>query len=141
MASIAAPIPPVSIRSAGAPPPPAGVTLARADFDALVEGLDRLEPAEREDLERLISTATVVDAAPGAGLGAVVSVGDEDGRTREYALVARRSPGDELERVSLGSPIGRALLGARAGDVVHVALPSGRTRALTVLGVRAPAAG
>ena len=91
-------------------------------------------------LERLIATARVVDDPPssdaGAGLGAVVRVRDDRGRTREYELVGRLGSGDDLSQVSLRSPVGRALLGTRADDVVHVSLPSGRQRSLQVLGVR-----
>ncbi len=165
--------------AASAIPPPAwdhGVTLTRADFDALADELDHLRAAHRADLaerlrdarsfgspgddddwltvmedaaveqgriarlERLVAVAHVVDDTPsdaaGAGLGAVVRVRDEAGRTREYQLVGRLGREDDLSQVSLGSPVGRALLGARAGDVVHVTLPSGRQRSLSVLDVR-----
>jgi transcription elongation factor GreA len=92
-------------------------------------------------LERLIAAASVVDDAPsgdaGAGLGAVVRVRDERGRTREYTLVGRLGADEDLSQVSLGSPVGKALLGARAGDVAHVTLPSGRRRSLHVVEVRA----
>jgi transcription elongation factor GreA len=91
-------------------------------------------------LERLAAAARVVENPPsddaGARLGTLVRVRDDAGRTREYELVGRLGPEDDLSQVSLGSPVGRALLGARPGDVVHVTLPSGRQRALSVLDVR-----
>jgi transcription elongation factor GreA len=91
-------------------------------------------------LARLMSIASVVDDAPSgdarAGLGSVVQVRDDHGRTRDYALVGRLAFDAGGSQVSLGSPVGRALAGARAGDVVHVRLPSGHQRALHVVDVR-----
>jgi transcription elongation factor GreA len=100
-----------------------------------------VERARIAQLERLIAVARVVDDAPGddagAGLGTVVRVRDDRGRTREYELVGRLGATEDRSHVSLGSPVGRALLGSRAGDVVQVTLPSGRRRSLSVLEVRA----
>jgi transcription elongation factor GreA len=90
-------------------------------------------------LERLVATARVVDAAPssdGAGLGSFVWVQDDAGRAAEYELVGRRTAQHDDHAISLGSPVGKALMGARPGDVVQVALPNGRERSLTVLDVR-----
>jgi transcription elongation factor GreA len=103
-----------------------------------------VEQGRIAQLERRIAVARVVDIPlsrdAGAGFGAVVRVRDDAGRTREYELVSRLGPGDDLCQASLGSPVGQALHGARAGDVVHVALPSGRQRSLSVIEVRgAPA--
>ena len=96
-----------------------------------------VEQGRIAQLERLVALATVVDDPPsgdaGAGLGAVVRVRDDAGRTREYELVGRVGTDDDLSQVSLGSPVGKALLGARPRDVVHVTLPSGRQRSLSVL--------
>jgi transcription elongation factor GreA len=100
-----------------------------------------VEQGRIAQLERLIAAARVVDDAPrgdaGAGLGAVVRVRDDRGRTRDYTLVGRLGPDEDRSQVSLGSPVGKALLGARRGDVVHVTLPSGRRRSLHVVEVRA----
>jgi transcription elongation factor GreA len=91
-------------------------------------------------LERLMAVASVLDDPPstdaGAGLGAVVRVRDDTGRTREYELVGRLGADADLSQVSLRSPVGKALFGARAGDIVHVMLPSGRQRSLQVIDVR-----
>lgn len=91
-------------------------------------------------LARLMAVARVVDDAPRgdarAGLGSVVQVRDDRGRTREYALVGRLALDAGGSQVSLGSPVGKALAGARAGDVVRVTLPSGKQRALHVVDVR-----
>jgi transcription elongation factor GreA len=90
-------------------------------------------------LERLVATANVVDAAPssdGAGLGSFVWVQDDAGRAAQYELVGRRTAHHDDNAISLGSPVGKALLGSQRGDVVQVALPNGRERSLTVLDVR-----
>jgi transcription elongation factor GreA len=101
-----------------------------------------VEQGRIAQLERLVAAATVVEEPPsddaGAGLGAVVRVRDDAGRTREYELVGRLGPEDHRSQVSLGSPMGSSLLGARPGDVVHVTLPNGRERSLSVIDVRDP---
>ena len=102
-----------------------------------VMGDATVEHGRIAQLERLVAVATVIDDPPSgearAGLGTVVRVRDDAGRTREYELVGRVGTRDDLSQVSLGSPVGKALLGARPGDVVHVTLPNGRQRSLRVL--------
>jgi transcription elongation factor GreA len=99
-----------------------------------------VERARIAQLERLTASAIVVDDAPNgdaeAGLGSVVRVRDDRGRTQHYALVGRLGSHEDRSQVSLGSPVGKALVGARAGDVVHVTPPSGHQRSLHVLDVR-----
>jgi transcription elongation factor GreA len=111
-------------------------------------GDDDEELAIREDaafaeariaqLEHVARFATVVadEHVQGvAGLGSVVTVGDELGGTMELELVGRRTPDSKARHVSLASPVGKALTGVRAGDVARVALPSGKIRTLSVLDV------
>lgn len=90
-------------------------------------------------LERLVASATVIDAAVdvagAAGLGSVVRVRDDRGKETEYELVGRRGGGANRTQVTPASPVGEALLGSRAGDEVRVTLPNGRERTLTVLAV------
>ena len=92
-------------------------------------------------LERLLASATVVDAAPGvdgvAGLGSFVRVRDQAGRETDYELVGRKGTDATTAKVTLALPTGEALAGARAGDTVRVELPNGRERTLTVVTVRA----
>ena len=100
--------------------------------DAAVE---RIKIAQ---LERLVASATVIDAAVGdgvAGLGSVVRVRDQAGQETDYELVGRRNGDVRRTQVTLASPVGEALLGARSGHVVRVTLPNGRERTLTVLAV------
>jgi transcription elongation factor GreA len=99
-----------------------------------------VEQGRIAQLERLVAVATVADDAPGgdagAGLGCLVRVRDENGRTVEYQLTGTHAPQHDGFSASLGSPVGKALLGARAGDLVRVELPSGRARSLRVIEVR-----
>jgi transcription elongation factor GreA len=98
-----------------------------------------IEQARIAHLDQLVTTASVVDGTAAtdgvAGLGTIVRVIDDAGRTTDYELVGRRSPESPGHAVSLSSPVGKALLGARRGDVVQAILPSGRTRTLRVLDV------
>jgi transcription elongation factor GreA len=91
-------------------------------------------------LERLVASATVVEAAAAGvvGLGSVVRVRDESGRESEYEIVGRRLGDATRTQVTPASPVGEALLGARSGARVRVVLPSERRRTLTVLAVSRP---
>jgi transcription elongation factor GreA len=98
--------------------------------------IDRARIAQLEELVRsaaVLDDDTAFDGA--AGLGSIVEVADEAGRTTKYRLIGRRTTDSPAHEVSLGSPVGNALVGARTGDVVHVGLPNGGERSLTVLGV------
>jgi transcription elongation factor GreA len=115
-----------------------GTTSDDDDRLAVLEeaAIDRARIALLADLVRratVLDDDAVFDGA--AGLGSVVEVADEAGRTRKYRLIGRRTSDSPAHEVSLRSPVGRALAGARTGDLVHVGLPNGRERSWTVLGV------
>jgi transcription elongation factor GreA len=111
------------------------------DDDDLLAVLEEaaIEQARIAQLEAVVRTASVVEgpaATDGAaGLGTIVRVIDDAGRTTGYELVGRRTSDSHRHAVSLSSPVGKALLGARSGDVVEAVLPSGRRRTLRVLDV------
>lgn len=111
------------------------------DDDDLLAVLEEaaIDQARIAQLEELVRTASVVDGSAAtdgvAGLGTIVRVIDDAGRTTEYELVGRRTPDSPRHAVSLSSPVGKALLGARRDDVVQAVLPSGRRRTLRVLDV------
>jgi transcription elongation factor GreA len=112
------------------------------DVLAVLEEL-AIEEARIARLEELVRRGPVADVAfdGRAGLGCVVRVADEAGRTTDYELIRRRAPHSSRHEVTVGSPVGKALVGARPGDRVEVALPDGRARGLRVLDVSpAPAA-
>jgi transcription elongation factor GreA len=118
-----------------------GTAVGDDDHLAILEdtAVDRGKIAQ---LERLVASATIVDAALAddgvAGLGSFVRVRDQAARQTEYEIVGWRSDEPLRTQVTPASPIGKALLGARTGDVVRVLLPSGRQRTLEVVSVRVP---
>jgi transcription elongation factor GreA len=97
-----------------------------------------VDDARLAHLEELVQVASIVDGAAGnggAGLGSIVRVADDAGRTSQYELIGRRRQQSTRHEITMASPVGQALRGARPGDVVHVALPNGRDRTLRVLNV------
>jgi transcription elongation factor GreB len=92
-------------------------------------GKKRLREIDRRVrfLQRRIDMAVPVEPATQKGpkvlFGASVTVGDEEGREREYAIVGVDETHAERGRVSWISPIGRALLQAQVGDVVVLRSP------------------
>src|SRR3954469_16642919 len=116
-----------------------GTAVGDDDHLAILEdaAVDRGKIAQ---LERLVASATIVEALADdgvAGLGSVVRVGDHAGRQTEYEI-GGWPPAEALQtQVTPASPIGEALLGARSGDVVRVLLPSGLERMLEIVAVRA----
>lgn len=117
-----------------------GTTSDNDDVLAVLEetAVDRARIAQLEDLVRYATVLEDEDTRfdGTAGLGSTVEVADDEGRTKQYLLIGRRtSTSAPDEAVSLGSPVGKALVGARTGDVVQVKLPTGRDLTLTVLAV------
>ncbi|HRK08561.1 MAG TPA: transcription elongation factor GreB [Pseudobdellovibrionaceae bacterium] len=94
-------------------------------------GKKRLREIDRRVrfLQKRIDMAVPVDPATQRGqkvlFGASVTVVDESGREREYAIVGVDETNAERGRVSWISPIGRALLQAQVGDVVVLRSPKG----------------
>jgi len=57
--------------------------------------------------------------------GATVTIGDEDGKRRDFSIVGDDEADVAEGRISWASPLARALLGARAGDSVTWRRPAG----------------
>jgi transcription elongation factor GreA len=101
------------------------------DYHAAKDAQGKMESRIRQ-LQRLLKTATVVDAGQGAdgtvAPGTVVALrydgDDEDDTTDFFVGSIEERPGD-LTVVSPGSPLGQALLGHAAGDSVEYAAPGG----------------
>lgn len=116
-----------------------------ADNDDVLSVLDEIAVAEARisQLETLVRSTFVVNDSPAfdgcAGLGCVVRVVDDAGRSTEHRLVGRRGADAGPNDVSVGSPVGQALVSTRPGDLVRVVLPSGRDRVLRVVAVTSPA--
>lgn len=66
--------------------------------------------------------------------GATVTVEDEDGEEKRYAIVGIDETDGAKGRISWISPIGKALLQAKVGDAVTVRTPKGETE-LSIIGV------
>jgi transcription elongation GreA/GreB family factor len=89
-------------------------------------------------LDRVLASVEVVAPAlldGGAGFGCQVTVEDEHGAKKVYALVGPDEVDAAHGQISADSPIGRAILRGVPGDVVHVPR-GGRQRELTIVGVR-----
>lgn len=78
---------------------------------ARIEGAIPIDPAARPAGE--------------VGFGAVVTVEDEAGETRSFAIVGEDEADPRNGKVSWISPLARALDGARAGDAVTWRRPAG----------------
>lgn len=128
--------PPAPVRRRGAPVPdpnfvtPDGARAARAELDALVRnGGD--EDRVRELTEHL-ATAQVVEPADRetVGLGASVTVQDEDGKRVTYRLVGAIEADTKRGWLSWQTPIANALWNARVGDTVD--LPKGEVEVVAI---------
>lgn len=113
---------------------PAGLAAAKAELDELVRTNGDADRA-RELSEHL---ATAHETPPpddrgSVGLGARVTVEDDDGRAHVYEIVGAIEADAKAGKVSWQSPIAQALWGAKVGDAV--VLPRGDA---TIVGITYP---
>jgi transcription elongation factor GreA len=91
------------------------------------------------DIEEQLRSASVIDESSLSTdivqVGTHVTVKDEKGKDREYALVGSAEANPEENKLSNESPVGKALLGQAKGDKVTVNLPNGRTRTLEIVSI------
>ncbi|WP_022927585.1 transcription elongation factor GreA [Patulibacter americanus] len=91
------------------------------------------------DIEEQLRSASVIDesslSTDVVQVGTHVTVKDEKGKDREYALVGSAEANPEENKLSNESPVGKALLGQAKGDKVTVNLPNGRTRTLEIVSI------
>lgn len=123
---------------------PEGLELLRARLKALEGKRDALgdvtdDPRRQQQLAELerdlhyfqgrIDRAVVVDPASQSGeevvFGATVEVLDQEGNTREFAIVGEDEADAAGGKVSWVSPLAKAMLGARVGDIVTWQRPAG----------------
>ena len=104
------------------------------DYHAAKDAQGKMESRIRQ-LQRLLKTATVVDATQGAdgtvAPGTVVTLryeGDDEDETSDFFVGSIEERHEDLTVVSPGSPLGQALLGHAAGDTVEYAAPGGTLR-------------
>lgn len=99
-----------------------------ADYQYAKRKLRELERRLRF-LRHQIDEAVVVDPTKNkldtVQFGASVSVEDEDGRVKNYAIVGTDETNAEKNYISWKSPIAKALLGKKVGDFVSVSTPNG----------------
>jgi len=87
-------------------------------------------------LEDKLRSATVIDASDlgtdEVGVGSIVHVKDEDGRSTRYTIVGSAEAEPAEAKLSNESPVGRALLGHKRNEVVSVQVPRGPARKLKI---------
>jgi transcription elongation factor GreB len=128
--------PPPPMRRLGAPVPEPnfvtadGARAARAELDELVRTNGDADRAR--ELSEHLATAQVVEPENRelVGLGAAVTVEDEDGKRLTYKIVGAIEADIKRGWISWQTPIANALWGARVGDSVD--LPRGTVEILTI---------
>jgi transcription elongation factor GreB len=128
--------PPAPARRLGAPVPdpnfvtPGGERAARAELDELIKAGG--DPDRIRELSEHLATAQAVE--PGdrdvVGLGASVTVEDEDGKRTTYRIVGAIEADIKRGWLSWQTPIANALWGARVGDAVD--LPRGEVEIVAI---------
>lgn len=107
-----------------------------ADYDAAKTEQGLMEARIRK-LRHLLDNA-VVEETPDDGTvreGAIVTLQDADGDSRDYFLASPENQAEGCRQVSPSGPLGQALLGAKEGDEVSYQAPGG-TFTYRVTGVR-----
>ncbi|MGX6447046.1 transcription elongation factor GreA [Patulibacter sp. S7RM1-6] len=91
------------------------------------------------DIEEQLRSASVIDESSlttdAVQVGTRVTVKDEKGKAKEYALVGSAEANPEENKLSNESPVGKALVGQGKGAKVTVNLPNGRTRTLEIVDI------
>ncbi len=91
------------------------------------------------EIEEQLRSASVIDESSlttdAVQVGTRVTVRDEQGKQREYALVGSAEANPAENKLSNESPVGKALLGQPQGATVKVSLPNGKTRTLEIVGI------
>ena len=118
-------LPDSPIRRRGIPVPelnlvtPAGLAAARAELDELTRSGG--DPDRARELADHLTTAQAADPPADrgeVGLGARVTVEDEDGGRHTYEIVGAIESDPKRGKLGWQSPLAQALWGARVGDTV-----------------------
>jgi len=88
-------------------------------------------------LERAIPVDPTNQPVDRVLFGAIVTVEDEDGEVREFAIVGEDEADIASNKVSWVSPLARALIGAQVGSTVKWRRPAG-DKELEVVAIRYP---
>lgn len=122
-------VPPAPVQKRGIPVPDpnyvtaAGARAARAELELLTR--DGGNPDRVRELSEHLATAQIVapDDRAVVGLGAAVTVEDEDGKRTTYRIVGAIEADPRRGYLSWQTPIANVLWGNRVGDTVE--LPRG----------------
>lgn len=99
-----------------------------ADYQYAKRKLRELEKRLRF-LRKQIDDAVVVDPTKSklqtVQFGASVTVEDEEGRSKHYAIVGTDETNADKNYISWKSPMAKAMLGKKVGDYISVHAPSG----------------
>jgi transcription elongation factor GreB len=128
--------PPLPVRRRGAPVPepnfvtPSGLRAAKAELDDLARSggdADRIR-----ELTDHLATAQPVEPEDrnAVGLGAAVTIEDEDGKRTTYRLVGAIEADTKKGWLSWQTPIANALWGLRVGDTAD--LPKGEVTIIAI---------
>ena len=102
-----------------------------AEYDDAKNEQAMLE-ARIAQLEDKLRSATVIDASSISsdvvGVGSVVHVKDERGKSTKYSIVGSAEANPAEMRLSNESPVGKALLGRKRGEEVVIATPKGKRK-------------
>jgi transcription elongation factor GreB len=103
----------------------------RSENADYIYGKRRLREIDRRIrfLQKRLDDAEVIDPEKQRGervlFGATVTVADEDGKERIYAIVGIDESEPAKGKVSWISPLAKALMGSRKGDAVTLRTPKG----------------
>jgi transcription elongation factor GreA len=102
-----------------------------AEYDDAKNEQAMLE-ARIAQLEDKLRSATVIDASDlgtdVVGVGSVVHVKDEAGKSTKYTIVGSAEASPAEMRLSNESPVGKALLGHKRGEEVLISTPRGERK-------------
>ncbi|HSN28409.1 MAG TPA: GreA/GreB family elongation factor [Kofleriaceae bacterium] len=95
---------------------PAGLTAAKAELEQLVRAGG--DPDRIRELTEHLATAQPLEPTDrdAVGIGAAVTVEDEDGKRTTYRIVGAIEADPKQRALGWQSPVAQALLGARVGD-------------------------
>lgn len=119
-------VPPAPLQKRGIPVPdpnyvtPSGARLARAELDQLTRSGG--DPDRIRELAEHLATAQEMPPVDRSvvGLGAAVTVEDEDGKQTTYRIVGAIESDPKRGYLSWQTPLANALWGARVGDAVEI---------------------
>ncbi|MFO0559555.1 MAG: transcription elongation factor GreB [Polyangiales bacterium] len=93
-------------------------------------------------LDQRLKHAQVIDPSSLTGdkvaFGAIVTLEDEDGKSKTWQLVGEDESEPSEGRISYKSPLGRAMMQKREGDAFNFKRPDGREVEFAVVSVKFP---